>query len=72
MPQRLTSLGGSIDRDAKPLVDFELPDHVAHALRAKVAVFVDGGNGGLEDGFARHGGKYSGFTARRAGEKSTV
>ena len=63
MSQRLAPLGGRIDGDAQPLVDFALPDHVAHALRAKIAIFVFGSDGRLENRFAGHGGKYSGLAA---------
>ena len=40
MAQRLAALRGGIDGDAQPLVDLALADHVAHPLRAKIAVFV--------------------------------
>ena len=55
MAQRLAALGGGIDGDAQPLVDVALADHVAHPLRAKIAVFVVGNRFGLQDRFAGHG-----------------
>ena len=66
MPQRLAPLGRRIDGNSQPLVDLALPDHVAHALRAKIAVFVGSGGGGLEDRFAGHGGKCSVFSVQLA------
>jgi len=38
--QRLAALAGGIDDDHQPLVDLALADHVGHALRPQVAVFV--------------------------------
>ena len=38
--QRLAPFRRRIDGDAQPLVDVPLPDHVAHVLRAKIAIFV--------------------------------
>ncbi len=42
MAQRFAALRGGIDGDAQPLVDLALADHVAHPLRAKIAIFVVG------------------------------
>ena len=53
MAQRLAAFRGGVHGDAQPLVDLALADHVAHPLRAKIAIFVVGGvNAGLEDRFA--------------------
>ena len=55
MAQRFAALRGGIDGDAQPLVDLALADHVAHPLRAQIAIFVVGNHSGLQDWFAGHG-----------------
>ena len=66
MAQRLAALRGGIDGDVQPLVDLALADHVAHPLRAKIAIFVVGNRSGLQDRFAGHGGQVRSRLARSA------
>ena len=47
MAQGFATLHGGVDSNAQPLVNVALPDHIAHALRAKIAIFVAGNNSGL-------------------------
>ncbi len=52
--QGFAAFGSSIHRNFKPGVDVPLPDHVAHPLRAQIAVVVAIVRRGLQDRFAGH------------------
>jgi hypothetical protein len=54
VPQRLPPLAGRIDDDVQPLDDLPLADHVAHPLRAQLAILVVAAGLAGQDRFAGH------------------